>query len=95
MLKPVCVPCGRFFKPKKTGTTVIEGMPVGDNVPSGIAHKDRWAPYKLWMVDLWECAGCGAQILVGSGRSPLSEQHKDDFAAQTASYNPPHFIYDC
>lgn len=79
MPKPACVPCQRFFRPKRNGQRVLEGMPVGQDVPPGTADPDRWHPYKLWVADLWECEGCGAQIVSGYGREPQAERHHDGF----------------
>lgn len=80
-MKPICVPCQRFFRIKKAGYYFIEGMPkpgVQAALP-GTAEPEQWTPYKLWSGDLWECKGCGAQIVSGVGLSPLSEHYKPDF----------------
>lgn len=80
MPKPVCVPCQRFFRMKKGGYYFIEGMPCGPGrAAPGTVEPERWQPYKLWASDLWECQGCGAQILSGFGLVPIAVQHEDDF----------------
>jgi hypothetical protein len=79
-MKPVCVPCRRFFRMKKMGFYFIEGMPIGNRVPPGNAAPEMWKPYKLWTGDKWVCEGCGAEILSGFGREPISEHYKPDFA---------------
>lgn len=78
-LKPVCVPCQRFFRPAKNGFYFIEGMPDGMARP-GRAEPEHWHPYKVWVGDRWECPDCGASIVVGVCNSPLSEHYKEDFA---------------
>lgn len=82
MPKPACVPCGRFFRPRRNGQRVVESMPKGGGAPAGNSRPDLWQPYKVWMADLWECEGCGAQIISGWGSGPIAEQHRDDFERQ-------------
>lgn len=83
-MKPICVPCQRFFRPKKNGYFFVEGMPIGGThrPPPGKEAADLWKPYKLWVGDLWECLGCGANIVVGVGGGPLAEHFEFDFAAK-------------
>tara|TARA_Y100000310_G_scaffold286560_1_gene310863 strand:+ start:929 stop:1198 length:270 start_codon:yes stop_codon:yes gene_type:complete len=73
-MRPICVPCGRFFKPAKNGFNFTEGMP-----PTGNAPPDEWVPYKIWSGDRYECSTCGANIIVGVGASPISEHYHEDF----------------
>lgn len=84
-MKPICVDCGLFYRPTKNGTAFIEGMPEGSN----------WVPYKLWMGDLWECQGCGSQIIVGVGFSPVAEQHEPDFSQTAKKLEPLLQVNDC
>lgn len=79
MLKPICVPCGRFYRPKKNEYYFIEGMPAKDGAAPGREHPDDWRPYKLWCGDLWECEGCATQIIVGVGSRPVSEHYMPEF----------------
>jgi hypothetical protein len=80
MMKPICVPCRRFFRPKKNGQFFTEMMPAGDdNPPPGNNAPERWEPYKLWSGDLWHCPSCGSEIIVGVGAKPVSERHHRDF----------------
>lgn len=82
MLKPICAPCQRFFRPKRNGFLFVEGMPVGqERAPPGTERPDLWQPYKLWQGDLWECQGCKTEIIVGTGYAPVSEQHQPAFAS--------------
>lgn len=82
-MKPVCVPCQRFFRMKRAGFYFIEGMPIGTSRPlPGTAAPEQWKPYKLWSGDRYECEGCGAVIVSGFGLSPISEHYKPDFAEQ-------------
>ena len=80
-MKPVCVPCERFYRPKKNGFYFIEGMPTENGAKAGKAEPAKWQPYKVWAGDLWECPDCGAQIVSGVGLNPIAEQHHDDFAS--------------
>ncbi len=84
-MKPVCVPCRRFFRVKQNGFYFLEGMgkPGGNGrPPPGLEAPDQWVPYKLWVGDLWECQGCGAQILSGFGQNRIAEHYEDGFDAQ-------------
>ena len=85
-MKPVCVPCQRFFRMKKSGYAFIEGMPANgaERPASGTSEPDKWKPYKIWVGDLHECQGCGAQILSGFGIQPVSEHYRSDFAEKIA-----------
>ncbi len=75
MPKPVCVPCGVFYRCKKNEFEWIEGYPTlmnGDAPPV-------WKPYRVWNSDLWECAKCGNQIVVGHAHKPFAEKHLPGF----------------
>lgn len=78
-MKPVCVPCQRFFRVKKTGFYFIEGMPSSNDAPPGTAAPEKWRPYKVWVSDQWECEGCGTQILSGFGSGPIAEHWETKF----------------
>lgn len=79
-MKPVCVPCQRFYRMKKGGYYFLEGMPKGgERAMPGTAEPERWTRYKLWVGDLWGCPDCGAQIVVGVGLAPLGEHYQEDF----------------
>lgn len=80
MPKPACVPCQRFFRPKQNGYRCTEMMPVVPDALPGTAEPEKWEPYKLWNADLWECNGCGAQIVVGWGNRPVSQDYLPNFA---------------
>jgi hypothetical protein len=82
MLKPVCFPCRRFFRMRKSGYYFTEGMPRDGSKrpPAGKDADAHWKPYKIWCADLWECEGCGTAILAGSGLSAIAVQHEADFA---------------
>ena len=96
MLKPICVPCQRFYRPTKNGRVIVEGKPIGPGRPlPGTAAPEQWVPYKLWMADEWTCQGCGAKIVVGSGQSPISHDLKPDFNEQIVKYNATLQVNDC
>ena len=78
-MKPICVPCQRFFRVKKTGFYFIEGMPLANDAEPGTSEPNRWKPYKVWSGDRWECDGCGAVIISGVGHNPLAWQHEERF----------------
>jgi hypothetical protein len=88
MPPPACVKCRRFFHVRKNSVDVMEGMPTSN------AHTE-WTDYKLWEADLWECEGCGAQIIVGYGQVPIAEHYQSDFARLKALYPPLCRIDDC
>ena len=94
-MKPICVPCKRFYRPKRNGTAFVEGMPNGNGVKPGLSEAHNWEPYKLWMGDLWECKGCGSTIIVGVARQPLSEHFMPDFMQQVVAYHADIQINDC
>ncbi len=93
-MKPICVPCHRFFRPKQTGIYFIEGMPEYKALP-GNAEPDKWKPYKLWSGDLWECPDCGAQIISGTGRDRIAEHYQPDFQRQVEQLGAKIQVNDC
>jgi hypothetical protein len=95
MPKPVCVPCKRFFRPKRNGTAWIEGKPSYSGAPPGTEEEAAWSPYKLWNSDMWECQGCGAQIIVGHGQQPISQDYMADFADQVKDHGATLQVNDC
>jgi hypothetical protein len=86
MPKPTCVQCRLFFRPKRNGVCIEEGIPNSDGT---------WASYKLWDADLWECKGCGAQIVTGYGRAPLAEYYQATYADDRARFAPLFRVDDC
>lgn len=93
-LKPVCIPCQRFFRMVKSGFYFIEGMPY-DGARPGTVDADKWKPYKLWSGDKWRCEGCGAEIISGTGRGPISEHYKPDFQEMRTDLNAEYQVNDC
>ena len=69
---------------KKAGYYFIEGMPTSNGAFSGTDSPESWTPYKVWAGDLWECLGCGQQIVSGVGRHSLYEHYETWFAAAVA-----------
>lgn len=96
MQKPVCPKCSRYYRPKRNGTAYLEMKPAGDGLaPPGNAAPDQWEPYKLWHGDLWECLGCGNEIIVGAGNAPIAEHYQLDFERYLQDYNPAIKVNDC
>ena len=96
-MKPICVPCQRFFRPKKNGYPFIEATPTGDSDEAfpGKATPERWKPYKLWLGDKWECEGCHAEIVVGVAQAPRAEHYEPEFESEVAYYKPELQVNDC
>jgi hypothetical protein len=84
MPKPACVKCRRFFRPKKNGFVLTEGMPADGVSNPEYGALEGWQPYKVWLADLWECPGCGVQIVSGYAPHPLAERHESNFASELA-----------
>lgn len=97
MPRPACLKCQRFYRVKKQGVAVIEGMPNGliHPAPPGTEHPEAWKPYKLWFADLFECEGCGHQLIAGWGLQNHSEHYMPDFGEQVERFKPITTINDC
>lgn len=83
IMKPICVPCQRFYRPEKNGFRFVEGMPINNFAPPGTARPDLWKPWKLWIGDKWKCQGCGHELVVGVG-GQVSEHYMPDFEKKRA-----------
>lgn len=95
-MKPVCVPCQRFFRVWKNGYYFIEAMPKGNVAMPGTIDAESWTPYKLWVGDLWRCEGCGAQIVSGVARDPLAEHYQPGFTDQVKRFGADQLqVNDC
>jgi hypothetical protein len=94
-MKPICVKCQRFYRPKKNGTAFIEGMPKGNGVPAGTEAPEGWKPYKLWIGDLWECFGCGNEVIVGVAPDRIAEHYEPDFAEKVRIFGATIQVNDC
>lgn len=81
----VCSDCKLFFKPKRNGVYIEEGMPV---------QGGEWAPYKIWAADLYECCGCGKQIITGFGHGPIAEHFQPGYK-QILERLTPLRVNDC
>lgn len=104
MPKPMCVRCQCFYRPKKNGVGVVEGMPVqirGEEKVRenedirGRRRPEAWSPYKLWVADLWECPDCGHELIVGWASAPVSEHYKPEFKAEIMARRPVLLVNDC
>jgi hypothetical protein len=89
-LKPICVHCQRFYRPRKTGYQFIEGMPMNDGAVPGNSAAENWKPYKLWSGDLWKCDGCDHLIIVGVARASIDEHFSPTFKQTVESYEKEH-----
>jgi len=70
-MKPaVCLKCKLYYKIKKNGVYLTEMMPYTNG---------EWRPYKIWQGDLWECRGCGHEIVMGWGKRALREHFEEHF----------------
>lgn len=94
IVKPACPKCQLFYHPKKNAYTFLEGMPEAD-ARSGKVDARLWHPYKLWHGDLWECRGCGAQVIVGVMGGPITEHYMPDFKDWLERMPPQVQINDC
>lgn len=98
-MKPVCVPCRRFFRCVKAGFYFIEGKPKPGApmpAPPGNEAPDQWEPYKIWSGDQWMCHGCGAVILSGFGSVPVAQNYEPDFDHYRRSLNADQLqVNDC
>ena len=95
-MRPICVPCQRFFKPKKNDFYFTEGMEKVNGALCGNQAPEDWRPYKIWAGDLYECKGCGAQIVSGFGDAPLSEHYMDGFEHMMKNLKADQFqVNDC
>lgn len=95
-MKPICVPCQRFYRPTKNGRAFVEGMPIGSvKAPPGITAPELWKPYKLWRGDEWTCMGCGAIIIVGVAQHTIAEHFESTFDEQVKSHKADLQINDC
>lgn len=96
-MKPICVPCQRFFRMKKAGFYFIEGMPIGpERAAPGTTELQKWKPYKLWAGDRWECEGCKASIVTGCAHQPIAEHYQVDFEDRVRSFGATQLqVNDC
>lgn len=95
-MRPICIPCKRFLKVKKTGFYFIEGMPIANDALPGNAEPERWKPYKIWVGDLMECPDCQAQMLAGFSGGPLAHHHEDNFEERVEQLGADQFqVNDC
>ncbi len=84
-MRPICIPCQRFFKVIKNDYYFTEGCPATRGTNPAIADKGHWKPYRIWAGDQYKCPGCGAEIVSGIGHGPLGEKHEPDFEAKHTS----------
>lgn len=95
ILKPICKPCQRFYRPEKNGFTFIEGMPKDNSAYPGTTEPEMWVPYKIWRGDLWKCQGCGNEIIVGVAREPIAEHYEAGFKDLIENLGIEYQVNDC
>lgn len=69
VMKPVCLKCRKMLRVKRNGVCIEEGRPIGRPLKEGKPDPDveeSWAPYKLWMGDVWECLTCGLEVVIAT-----------------------------
>lgn len=71
---------------------MIRGL---DQTPVIPGELEGWEPYKLWVGDLHECRGCGAQVIVGVPPKPIAEHFEADFNNLVARTGATRTIDDC
>lgn len=86
-MKPICVPCKKFYRPHKNGVCFEEGMPTND--------PREWKSYKLWLGDLWKCSSCGNEIISGVGFQPIAVHHEANYKERCRVENPTLRVDDC
>jgi hypothetical protein len=95
-MKPICVPCHRFYRAEKTGYWFVEAMPSGGTSLPEPGQPEGWRPYKVWQGDLWRCQGCGHQTISGVARLPYAEHYQEDFKETVAKLKADqHTVWDC
>jgi hypothetical protein len=82
MPKIVCTQCQCEFRPKKNGVWLTEMAEFG--------------PYRVWAADLWECPGCGTQVISGFANEPTEHFEKgfDYFYAKVHASEKEYFDYE-
>ena len=99
-MKPICVACQCFYRPKQNGFVFTEMMPVGYEGTSpedrrGTKAPDLWTPYKLWRGDLWKCPECGHELVSGVAMQPLSEHYLPNFEGMRQAFGSQLDVNDC
>lgn len=81
MTGKVCVQCEREMHPDTNSVVVVE-----------------WAgetPYKLWQADIWKCAGCGIEAVLGFANNPFAEHWQEKFEGLLKHAREKHRIINC
>lgn len=88
----------RELVPLPLGTTIDQDLyPSFINYPTRVkpGPLDGWESYKLWVGDLWQCPGCGAEIIVGVPPNPIREHYQADYQEMVAKLGAERRIDDC
>ncbi len=95
-LKPICVPCRRFYRCKENGFKFVEAMPIEAPALAGNSEPRKWKPYKIWAGDLWQCPDCGAETVVGVAVEPIAEHYEPNFAEVLVAHRADRLqVNDC
>jgi hypothetical protein len=98
-MKPICVGCRCFYRPVRTGTYFVEGMPNGsasaEEEIRGLRRPDAWQPYKLWVGDMWRCPDCGHETIAGVPGRPIAQHWMDHFTEAVEEAGAEIQINDC
>lgn len=69
MTGKVCAQCEREMYAEKNGVVLVEYM----------NQEDEQRPYKLWQADLWKCAECGFEAVLGIAHHAFAEHWQEKF----------------
>lgn len=78
--KPVCVPCGKEFRPHNNDGAVLDYADFG--------------PFRLWLCDIWKCPGCGHEIAVGFGQGPILRHNEEEFSNRLEKFRKSYAVVD-
>lgn len=72
MHRPVCVKCQTELRCEKNEVVVLDMFGPNEEI------------YKGFYADLFQCPGCGMQIVVGFGQNAFTEHFEEDHAEKLA-----------
>jgi len=84
-IRPVCIKCQKEYKVKKSGV-ITELMTTFGGKP---------ASFELYDSDLWECPGCGHQIIGGFGQKALAQHFEEDYQEVLKRVSTTSQVFKC